>query len=61
MSASTVLPTSGKIVPPPPEPVPSIPGSVDVAGLCIERSGEGLVCVVVFGVGDVTTGPAIEA
>lgn len=49
-------------MPPPPEPVPRIPGSVDVEGRCIERSGEGFVVVVmVFGVGDVMTGPAIEA
>lgn len=64
MRASTTELTSGRMVPPPPEPVPRMPGSVDVSGRCIERSGDGFVVVgvgVVFGVGDVMTGPAIEA
>lgn len=54
------------MVPPPPEPVPRMPGSVDVLGLCMERRGEGFVDVdmgvdTVVGVGDVMTGPAMEA
>lgn len=62
--ASTMELTSGRTVPPPPEPVPRIPGSVEGEGRVMERRGVGLLLVVVVrvaGVGVLVTGPAIEA
>ncbi len=37
-------PTSGKMIPPPPLPVPNIPGSVELLGWGIERRGTSLGC-----------------
>lgn len=56
--------TSGRMVPPPPEPVPRMPGSVDVEGRDMERRGASLDFEAEEGCedcGEDTTGPAIEA
>lgn len=69
MRQRTMAEMVGRMVPPPPEPVPSMPGSVVVVGRVMERRGVGFAFedVVVVeaceerGRGDESTGPAIEA